>query len=155
MIRGCKYRIHDISRIQRTGQLPRFNMPFELGLDIGIKEARKPRLKGKNLLILETDGYRFQQFISDLKEFEVAAHHNKVPEVINHVRNWLNGAKPKKKPFPDGKWLYAEYRKFRANLPKILKVSKELRGPVSDLTFNDYSYLAAEFIRTRHKKQSQ
>src|SRR5688572_24038428 len=35
----CKYGIHDISRIQRTGNMPRFNMPFELGIDMGFKRA--------------------------------------------------------------------------------------------------------------------
>src|ERR1051326_1964151 len=39
LIRESKYGIHDISRVEldRSSRLPRFNMPFELGLDIGCR----------------------------------------------------------------------------------------------------------------------
>src|SRR2546421_8453550 len=61
IITACKYAIHDISRVERThtkeGLLPRFNMPFELGIDVGLKAVGKakndPRLRNKRLLIME------------------------------------------------------------------------------------------------------
>src|SRR6266446_4395536 len=36
----CKYSIHDLSRteLDPENRLPRFNMPFELGLDLGCKK---------------------------------------------------------------------------------------------------------------------
>src|SRR5688572_15103800 len=39
IIRACKYGIHDLCRVEPGAQtkLPRFNMPFELGLDIAAK----------------------------------------------------------------------------------------------------------------------
>lgn len=39
LIKECHYGIHDISRVQLDAKtrLPRFNMPFELGLYIGAK----------------------------------------------------------------------------------------------------------------------
>ena len=39
LIEGCKYSIHDISRTELDPNhgLPRFNMAFELGLDLGCK----------------------------------------------------------------------------------------------------------------------
>ncbi len=39
MISECKYGIHDLSRtnLDRKTQLPRFNMPFELGLFLAAK----------------------------------------------------------------------------------------------------------------------
>ena len=40
IIADCKYGIHDISRTQLgTNKLPRFNMPFELGIDLGFRRA--------------------------------------------------------------------------------------------------------------------
>ena len=37
LIRQSRYSVHDISRMEalKEGALPRFNMPFELGLDLG------------------------------------------------------------------------------------------------------------------------
>ncbi len=48
IIEGCKYGIHDISRteISETYQLPRFNMPLELGLFLGAKRWQKSYRKG-------------------------------------------------------------------------------------------------------------
>ena len=39
LIRSCKYAIHDLSRVEvsTSSLLPRFNMPFELGLDLGAR----------------------------------------------------------------------------------------------------------------------
>src|SRR3954468_768137 len=39
IIGDCRYSIHDLSRTQldRTTALPRFNMPLELGIDIGCR----------------------------------------------------------------------------------------------------------------------
>lgn len=40
IIRECRYGIHDISRVELDAvhQLPRFNMPLELGLFLGAQE---------------------------------------------------------------------------------------------------------------------
>jgi len=40
IIQKCKYGIHDLSRVELDddNQLPRFNMPFELGIFYGAKE---------------------------------------------------------------------------------------------------------------------
>jgi hypothetical protein len=40
IISQCKYSIHDLSRteLDPENRLPRFNMPFELGLDLGCKK---------------------------------------------------------------------------------------------------------------------
>jgi hypothetical protein len=39
IIRGCRFGIHDLSRVElaAANSLPRFNMPFEPGLDIAAK----------------------------------------------------------------------------------------------------------------------
>lgn len=37
LVGEAKYGIHDISRIELTAGLPRFNMPLEVGLDFGAK----------------------------------------------------------------------------------------------------------------------
>jgi hypothetical protein len=48
MIGECELSIHDLSRVDTHGQLPRFNMPLELGLFLGAQKfgGKKSRRKG-------------------------------------------------------------------------------------------------------------
>ena len=68
LIENCKYSIHDISRteIDPNHGLPRFNVPFELGLDLGCKRYGKLSQKKKMTLILDVDRFRYRTFISDI-----------------------------------------------------------------------------------------
>ena len=93
LIQESKYAIHDISRIQaeRRGELFRFNMPFELGIDVGCKLFRNGRWAEKKCLILEAKRYRYQAAISDLSSSDIAVHNNEPKDVVAAVRNWLNG----------------------------------------------------------------
>ena len=47
MIRDCALGIHDLSRVDAQGKLPRFNMPFELGLFMGARQFGRA-LSGRN-----------------------------------------------------------------------------------------------------------
>jgi hypothetical protein len=149
----CKYGIHDISRIQRTGTMPRFNMPFELGLDMGFRHAGNKQCRSKNLLILETEPHRYEQFMSDFKGCDVEAHHDRADQVIPIVRDWLNDdiRGTRRYPLPGDDLVLAEYRKFRRRLPELCKELRVSRP--NKLSFNDYSYLCAEFIAARHAQE--
>ena len=50
IISECKYGIHDLSRteLDNLHGLPRFNMPLELGLDIGASRFGAGLMRGKN-----------------------------------------------------------------------------------------------------------
>ncbi|HEV3324576.1 MAG TPA: hypothetical protein VG052_03195, partial [Puia sp.] len=62
-MRGCRYGVHDLSRIElNPANLPRFNMPFELGIFFGAKHFGDLNQNRKNALILERDKYVYQQF---------------------------------------------------------------------------------------------
>jgi hypothetical protein len=66
IIRECKFGIHDISRTEvNANGLPRFNMPFELGMFFGLKSHPDEHHK-KVALVLEKQKYLYQQYISDL-----------------------------------------------------------------------------------------
>jgi hypothetical protein len=44
LIRGCRYSLHDLSRVQldrKAPRTPRFNMPFELGLTVALSKRRQ------------------------------------------------------------------------------------------------------------------
>jgi hypothetical protein len=91
-IRSCKYSIHDLSRSKalKKGELPRFNMPYELGLDIGAAEYGGKKLKGKKVLILETERYHYQKVLSDIAGQDIANHHDDPQTLTLRVRNWFS-----------------------------------------------------------------
>jgi hypothetical protein len=94
LIESCKYSIHDISRTELDPNhgLPRFNVPFELGLDLGCKRYGKPGQEKKTALILDVDRYRYRKFISDIAGSDVEEHNGSVASVITVVRNWLRSS---------------------------------------------------------------
>jgi hypothetical protein len=91
LIEESKYAIHDISRIKakKRGELFRFNMPFELGLDVGCRAFSSDHRSEKRCLILEAKRYRYQAALSDLSNSDIEAHKNKPTQVVIAVRNWL------------------------------------------------------------------
>ena len=68
LIRSCRYGIHDISRIElsQNSGLPRFNMPLELGIFLGAKSFGSGLQELKKCMILDSDAYRYQRFVSDI-----------------------------------------------------------------------------------------
>lgn len=91
LIRACRYSIHDLSRLKakKRGETFRMNMPFELGIDYGLRRFSRGRHKGKRFLILERDRYEFQKALSDLSGVDIKAHRNEPDEVVRAIRNWL------------------------------------------------------------------
>jgi hypothetical protein len=91
IIGACRYGIHDLSRVEpgRLSKLPRFNMPFELGLDIAAKAFGPNALKRKRFLILDAVPYRYQRFISDISGQDIHCHDASPDKAMDITRNWL------------------------------------------------------------------
>jgi hypothetical protein len=73
LIRGCRYSIHDLSRVELDATAPatpRFNMPFELGLAVAHEQVDKRH----SWFVFETIPWRFQKSLSDLNGTEVYIH---------------------------------------------------------------------------------
>jgi len=104
LIKGSKYAIHDLSRIQAksAGEYSRLNMPFELGLDVGCRLFGAGGLKTKKCLILEKEPYRYQAAISDLSNSDIAVHHNDPVRLMTAVRDWLVCEADVELPGPSG-----------------------------------------------------
>ena len=146
LIAECKFSIHDISRVDLdpVNNLPRFNMPFELGLDLGCRKYGKSYQREKVILVLETEQYRYQKYISDLAGCDPVAHHDSDEEVIGHVRNWLRiGLDPDSEKTPSGSFIYQRYQQFQVDLPSLCA---NLNWNVNKLTFSDFSWGVADWI---------
>jgi hypothetical protein len=68
IISECRFGIHDISRteLDPTNNLPRFNMPLELGLFLGAKKFGSKQQKDKIIIIFDKEQYRYQKYLSDI-----------------------------------------------------------------------------------------
>ena len=122
MIADCRLSIHDISRTQldSKNRLPRFNMPFELGMFLGAKRFGNRKQKSKNCLILDTEKYRYQKFISDIGGKDIDAHGNDILKAIRVVRNWL--AAYSKVIIPGASSIHKKYMDFLSQLPQQCKI---------------------------------
>ena len=91
MIRESRYSIHDLSRLQagKKGEYARLNMPFELGLDYGLAQGGRGRLRDKRLLVIAQDPYKYQAALSDIAGWDIGTHRGEFDQAIRQVRNWL------------------------------------------------------------------
>lgn len=88
LIKNCNYSIHDISRVSISSMtsLPRFNMPFELGLDIMCRDGTG--LDNK-ILILDGHDRDYEKCLSDLKGSDILAHSNNEEKLANLLRTFF------------------------------------------------------------------
>jgi len=143
LIRSSRLSIHDLSRteLDKTTALPRFNMPLELGIDIGCKTF-SPRHRQKSFLIFDSEPYRFQKYVSDLAGQDIHRHGGNPKDAVLRVRDWLRAES--NAPIPGGATIYQRYETFRRELPDLCG---ELRLDVNELTFADFSYTTAWWVR--------
>jgi hypothetical protein len=137
IIGQCAYGVHDISSVglSTATNLPRFNMPLELGLYLGCKRFGGGTQHQKACLILDTDPYRYRAFISDISGQDIHSHKGEPKRAIAEVRNWLANVS-KTKGLPGGADIAARYTRFIKDLPGICK---KLKRRPKDLTFADFS----------------
>ncbi len=144
IIQQCSLGIHDISRTQpdREHALPRFNMPFELGLFMGL--GRTKGTGWKTGLILDTESYRYQKFLSDISGQDIHAHSNDPVQLVRIVRNWL-GHQPHDREFPSAREIEKDYWDFEDYLAHVLEELR-IRHPASELPFFDLMGIVGESI---------
>jgi hypothetical protein len=119
IIKGCALGIHDISRTEANEEgLPRFNMPFELGLFIGCTVYGTGAFKDKKALILDKERYRFARYISDIAGQDIQEHSNDPAQVVKRVRNWL-ASQSRYASLPRGDIVLQRFNEFCADLPRI------------------------------------
>lgn len=137
--------IHDISRteVNNKSGLPRFNMPFELGLFLGIKELGSKIHSSKNCLILDSSPYRYQKFLSDIAGNDIQAHGNDVKRIIRVTRNWISTFASK--TIPAGSYIASQYLQFNKALPAMKK--SLLKTASKEIEYSDYSALVSEWLR--------
>lgn len=103
LMKACKYSIHDLSLVKakQAEDFARMNMPFELGIDYGLRNSGMKRYAQKQFLILEANEYDYVKALSDLKGFDVQVHGNKMVHMFECIYNWSSATlKISKQPPP-------------------------------------------------------
>lgn len=147
MITACDWSIHDISRVEldRTSLLPRFNMPLELGADLGLRLAGPPLQRRRKTLILDAEAHRYDKTLSDISGMDIQAHRNNMSEIIRQVRDWLNANRAAgSTPLPGAAAINADHNAY---LEMAHDIIANLRlDPHDDLPHGDYLHVVAEAL---------
>ena len=142
-IKDCCYGVHDLSRVELNhAGLPRFNMPFELGIFFGAKYLGTGRQRAKNALIFERKKYSYQQYISDLNGIDTKAHRNNPAIAMQALRDWLRTASGRQ-GIAGYALIQEDYRVFLKELPGIAKL---IGFTVDNLPFTDYCTIVEEYV---------
>jgi len=147
IIAECRYGIHDISRteLDTTSQLPRFNMPLELGMFLGAKYYGNKTQREKVCLVLDREKYRYQKFCSDIGGQDIDAHSGDVQVAVTIVRDFLQCARSgSERLIPSGSMVFERYQSFLQDLPALCD---SLNLHRQELIFSDYVTLCVEWLR--------
>lgn len=147
IIRDCRLGIHDLSmtELDHVTGLPRFNMPFELGLFLGSSKFGGARVRRK-ALNLDRGRFRYRDFLSDIAGQDIRSHDGVPAQAIECVATWLRD-ESNDPNVPGGRAIAAEYERFAAALPRIA-ASKQLE--MDEITFRDFWVAAAEWIAAEY-----
>jgi hypothetical protein len=136
IIRESKFGIHDISMMELDAKtrLPRFNMAFELGLFLAAKSFGTRQQTRKVALILDKEGYRYRDALSDISGQDIAPHGGDTEKAIHEVRNWLDTSRTHKTSLPGGAYITKRYEAFSRDLPSA---SEKQKLDAANLTYAD------------------
>ena len=138
LIEEAALSIHDLSRtkLDKGTRLPRFNMPFELGICFGYHHLYVKGEKMRDCLIFQQTKRRHLEFISDLAGNDIVPHENKPEKIILNVRNFLD--KYSLSPPPRGEEMCKKYNQFGSDLSSYVQ-----KNNIEELDFG----ILSEFIQ--------
>ena len=84
LIEASDFSIHDLSRIEASRGVPRFNMPVELGLALYRSHATKGRHR---VFVFESKRYRAQRSTSDVNGIDAQIHKGTPKGLMSALRN--------------------------------------------------------------------
>lgn len=146
IITECAFSIHDISRVELDEQskLPRFNMPLELGADLGLRMAGSAQQRQRKCLVLDAQKHRYDVTLSDISGMDVETHGNDVGRVIKHVRDWLNANRGDSPVLPGSAAIAADHAAYLTVAPGIIAALR--LDPHDALPHRDYLHVVEQAL---------
>jgi len=135
LIESSQYSIHDMSRVQldRTPpRTPRFNMPFELGLTLGINHPDHA------WIVCESKAHRIKKSLSDLDGTDAYIHNGTVRGVFRELCN----AFVRNRRQPTVVEMMRIYRVLRSNFKSVLRAAGQ-KNAFNARVFRDLCVLAS------------
>lgn len=120
----------------KKGEPPRFNMPYELGLDVGCQSFGSKRSKSKKILILDTERYHYHKVISDIGGQDIASHGDDPETLVEKVRNWFSENHNNIYPGPHKIW--KAYNQFSSNLELELNKEGYTKSKIDKMPVSDF-----------------
>jgi len=149
LINESKHSIHDLSRLQSkaANEYYRLNMPFELGIDYGLRRFN-PEFSDKRSLILETERYDYMKALSDINGFDIKNHEDIPIKLVECVRAWFSETL-KLKNLNGSKKVYSDFIDFNTELfqQKMIKYLSDhnttqaerfARNEIEEMTIPEY-----------------
>lgn len=118
LMTSCHYSFHDLSRVQldrSAPRTPRLNMPFELGLLLGWRKAK--RKSNHTWFVFEAVRRRLQKSLSDLDGTDPLIHDGTVRGVFRELSNAL----VKSRYRPELPHMKEIYRHIKTASPLIMR----------------------------------
>jgi hypothetical protein len=116
LIEDCRYSIHDLSRVQlarKAPRVPRFNMPFELGLAVA-----HAYIHGRDTwYVCESVKHRTNKSLSDLDGTDVRVHGGTIEGLFGALCDIFVRTTRQ----PSVQEMRRIYRVLRRNLPMVMK----------------------------------
>jgi hypothetical protein len=146
LIAESDHTFHDLSRTQLgAAGLPRFNMPFELGLMMGARSFGSGRQRMKRACIMVAHDHTLPRYLSDLAGNDPAAHRDDPHKVIRIVRDHLHTS-PEGRRLPGAAHIVTLFEKFRTDLPFLADQTRLTPAEVhARLAHRNYMDLVAAF----------
>jgi len=104
--------IHDLSRIELSSGIPRFNMPLELGLALYRSHSTNGRHR---VFVFEKKAYRMQQSTSDINGIDPQVHYGRPKGVMVGLRNIFHQPE-RTTTVPE---MLASFRAVKRKLPEL------------------------------------
>ncbi len=131
LMKSSRLSIHDLSRnvSKKAGEAMRFNMPLELGIDLGLKNSEKIDLKDKVSMVIDVTGkdknqYFYQKSISDLAGNDLIIYtQSELISLVEAVRNFLYIQKVDEAPDQHTN-IWDDYNMFKAEYIENLEIDK-------------------------------
>ncbi len=148
MISRSEYAIHDLSRNRSKSkkEFARFNMPLELGIDLGVNYSKE---LDKKILVLDNKPHQYDQYISDLSGRDIEHHRNKDDQLYWILPQWF-GSIENKKYYQDGK-LRGFYELFEIEYKSTHKKTGGLIRDIKKVKRKNYILHVREWVKTYKK----
>ncbi|MGB0788276.1 MAG: hypothetical protein ACPG7E_07310 [Marinirhabdus sp.] len=149
LIAQAKYSVHDLSRMEssKKNELARFNMPFELGIDIGCRKFGKKNHRTKCFLIFDKERYRYQQAISDISGNDIEVHENEPEIALRKFRNWIR--KIEERHIDSANKIWRLYNEFMGDFYDVAREDELSKDDMDEMPWDEFCYYIGEWVMGR------